>query len=694
MSLLWLVPIATLLYLNFSHHVIGASAWCPRGDCNAESNNEMTAFTRALQLDRQDHDLNGALQFVAKALEVWFMFVATSLVYDVGILFAKEGRGLPVGYLLSHLEFSDIRYIFSPLLWTSPWPHRNSVPEKRARMIKLYIFAVITALLTILANLMGPATAVLVLPTMQWVDTPHIMKVTFSDTGAAHRPTTEAGFWDCNVTQLLARNYSCTCDTHGPSLDEWAAQAISSVVQGENDDGEFIIGSSQEDALAFTFNASANDGMLIWVPNRQVLRNMSHEFLKTQGWLTKRNPPEYPEKTFNNSLQTILKRQGPSLGFQASCYAGNVTDLDLDETRWVRCYTGWSLGEGYGSYTKCLRLGTGFDDTDSSSQFYLMNSTADAPDPETGVGIYFADKAMYFNDTEDFGSGIKSCLTNETSASCDWDQVFDAQLPDELRNTSTNVGIISYQVPGLENPQGRVCCEHVTYLSFPTYNVDTSPVSNPQNLVKLTDIESPKDYGTPIVLSPDWYLAAWSVDRNTALDERRQIVQKFIEVLPGYYYNSTESYEFQLLHVYALGQALSMVNYYDTPAPADPDSKEAKLADEDKHIHPILRTWASIRVWAYGLSGRTSKLGVMVVILGSVCVLARFLLGLATGVQERSTVEVIAAAFEHRHQGEFEGLEGERHLAKVRYQIKEDEDGKQRFIPEKRTSRWSHANCV
>jgi hypothetical protein len=31
--IVWLVPIIALLYLNFSNYIIGASAWCPGGDC-------------------------------------------------------------------------------------------------------------------------------------------------------------------------------------------------------------------------------------------------------------------------------------------------------------------------------------------------------------------------------------------------------------------------------------------------------------------------------------------------------------------------------------------------------------------------------------------------------------------------------------------------------------------------------------
>ncbi|KAL9581037.1 MAG: hypothetical protein Q9203_006054 [Teloschistes exilis] len=693
LSLLWIGPIVVLLYLNFSKHVIGASAWCPRGNCDAQATTG-NAIQRAYELDRQDHDVNGALQFVAKALEVWFVFIATSLIYDIAILFAKKGRGLPVGYLLSHLEFADIRYIFNPLLWTSPMPHRNSTPEKRARIIKLYLFAIFTALLTILANLMGPATAVLVLPTLQWVQTPHMMNQTFNDTAVMYQPSGDHLFSGCSNVQLLARNYSCTQEVYGPSLDDWAAQSISTSRQAKTLNGNLIGGSSQEAALTFLLNATTQD--LVWIPNRQVLRSMSHEYLKTAGLLTDIDEPEYPDKIYNNSLQSFLQRQGPSLGVQSGCYAGNVTDFTLDNNRYVRCYTGWTSPSDYNTnYTKCLRLGVGSDDNPYNSQFYLENTAKNSPDTETGVGVYFADKAMYFNKTTDFNSGLENCFNNPTSAKCDWSRVFRTELlPEDLRNTSINVGVVSYQIPGEKNTDARVYCDHVTYQSFPTYSVDTSHVTNRQALVLMDNLGEISKDAVPLVVNPDWFLAAWSVDVDTALDGNRQIVKELIRVLPIFYealngnYDETLLYdavEFSILHLYALGQSLSMVNYYATDPPDHPTVEQLN----DKDHHPIFHTYATLHVWAYGLSGRTSKLGVTVVVLGIACVLARLVLGVSTGVQERSTVEVLASMFEHRHQGEFEGLEGEGCLAKVRYRIVEDGEGRQKFLPEKK-GRWSH----
>ncbi|KAL8804119.1 MAG: hypothetical protein Q9182_002752 [Xanthomendoza sp. 2 TL-2023] len=701
LSLLWIAPIATLLWLNYSKHVVGASAWCPGGNCNAEATSD-NAIERATKLDRNDHNVNGALQIVAKALEVWFMFVATSLVYDMGVMFAKRGRGLPVGYLLTHLEFGDIRYILRPLLWTSPLPHRAGVPEKRARIIKLYIFACITAILTILANLMGPAAAVLVLPTLQWVDTPRVLYRTFNGTGAMHAPSGDHvfpgndEFPGCSTAQLNAGNYSCTKDIYGPSLDAWAAQSISSMRQalsrGRN--GSVVLGTSQEAALQFTINATANQDV-IWVPNRQVLREMSHDYLKARGAYVDTDEPEYPDKVFNNSLQTILQRQGPSLGIQANCYRGKVVDVNLPDRRWIRCYNGWGPFQNDTHYIKCFRLGLGPEDRDNYARFFLEKLDLDANKTRASIGTYFADRATYFNDKEDFGSGLKTCAAAKFK-DCDWDKIFATPLPDELTNTTVNVGVVSYQVPGNDRKFDRIWCEHNVYQSFPTYSVDTSPRSNGQNLITLNNLAKVEKEAVPLAMNPNWYLAAWSVDYNSTLDSQREIVKELSRVIPLAYEDGMKSLsgiEFIFLHMYALGQSLSMVNYYTSNAPAAGSKAAQQHATEDK-AHPVFQSYATIHVWAYGLSGRTSILGVAVVTLGAACVLVRFAIGLATGIQERSTVEVLAAAFEHRHQGEFEGLEEEAHLAKVRYQIVEDGEGKQRFIPEKRTSRWSHAMSI
>ena len=347
-ALLWLAPIIALLVLNYKRHVIGASVWCPKGKCSADPFGD-NAIARAEELDLHDHDILGALQFVAKALEIWFMIAATSLLFDVAMLFARKGRGLPVGFLLTHLEFGDIRNLLNPLLWTSPIPHPNGRSESRARMIKLYLFAILAAFLTILTNMMGPATAVLILPTLQWVDTTKMPAQRFNGTGLALAPAGHS-LIDCDNTTLQAENYSCTSDFYGPSLDAWAASGIESSKQSRYF-GYTISSGSQERAVQFTLNGTAN-GSLTWIPNRQVLRSLSQDYLKTSGYMLQYDPPVAPDPIFNNSLQTILQREGPSIGVEGDCYnGGNQSIITVAANKEVRCYSNWTI-DTISYYTK------------------------------------------------------------------------------------------------------------------------------------------------------------------------------------------------------------------------------------------------------------------------------------------------------------------------------------------------------
>ncbi len=339
-ALLWLAPIIALLVLNYKRHVIGASVWCLRGKCSADPFGD-NAIARAEELDLHDHDILGALQFVAKALEVWFMIAATSLLFDVAMLFARKGRGLPVGFLLTHLEFGDIRNLLNPLLWTSPIPHPNGRSESRARMIKLYLFAILAAFLTILTNMMGPATAVLILPTLQWVDTAKAPAQRFNGTGLAFAPKGNS-LIGCDNTTLRAGNYSCTSEFYGPSLDAWAASGIESSKQAK-EFGYPILSSAQEGALQFTINGTAN-GSLTWIPNRELLRSLSYDYLKASGNLLQYDPPVEPDPLFNNSLQNILQREGPSIGVEGDCYnGGNLSTVTLAADKEVRCYSNWTI---------------------------------------------------------------------------------------------------------------------------------------------------------------------------------------------------------------------------------------------------------------------------------------------------------------------------------------------------------------
>ncbi|KAL9034386.1 MAG: hypothetical protein Q9214_007066 [Letrouitia sp. 1 TL-2023] len=540
---------------------------------------------------------------------------------------------------------------------------------------------------------MGPATAVLVLPTLQWIDTPPVMNQIFNDTGAAYQPNRDQIFPHYNTTQLVTQDYSCTLYPYGFSLDAWVSQLMAlfqqMVAYPYTRDSDGGPGISQEADLHFTLNKSEINE-LVWIPNRQVLREMSHELFKlfeTQEPLTSSDLPAVPYQVFNNSLRTLLQRNGPCLGVHGHINRGNVSNLLSSDGRWIRCHTGFQLTVDGPAYTQCLRLHTNYDDSSFFSQFWIENLDKSVSDEKTVVEVYFADRATYFNDTEYFGQDIDSCLLNDTSTPCDWGRVFDsATLPPELKNCSVNISMISFQVPGAPNSRVRVFWTFFTYLSFARYTLDTSVENSLIRLVSLNDVVTLGNDTLPLVIHPDWFLAALSADINATLDGNRPIVKELTRGISAYYYNTSQEGIMSLasVEISILTQALSIVDYSYHSNSTDPNSKEAKEAEKSHHL---FHTWGTIHVWAYGLSGRTSYLGVAVVLLGSMYVLASFFLGLLSGIGERSTVKILASAFKHHHQGEFEDLEEESHLARVRYQIVEDEEQRVRYIPEQRYKR-------
>jgi hypothetical protein len=135
--ILWLAPILTLLIFNFRAHIVGASAWCPRNDCHAGIFNFDISMPieNLRRFDKQDHNLLGALQVVAKIIDIWFTLIVAALVTRLTFLLAKKKKGLTIGLLARPFNFADLRGTFESLLWTSDaeqdlpgtWKATNSI---------------------------------------------------------------------------------------------------------------------------------------------------------------------------------------------------------------------------------------------------------------------------------------------------------------------------------------------------------------------------------------------------------------------------------------------------------------------------------------------------------------------------------------------------------------------------------------
>lgn len=682
---LWLAPITALLVLNFKRHVIGASVWCPGGKCSADSF-DVNAIQKANRLDKMDHNALGGLQFVSKALEVWFMLIATTLIYDVAMLIAKRGGGLPVGYMLTHLEFADIRNLFNPLMWTSASPLSSSSSHGHTwRKINLYLFAILVTFLTILTNLMGPGTAILVLPTLQWIDTAYVPEQVFNGTGAEYLPGGNSfSFPGCsNKTLIAGGNYTCTLKVSGPSMDTWASIAVSSQRQSELPYGGLNLGISQEGFFDFMLNVSTTS-IIIWVPLRQVVRYLSKDLTVFARTVTGVDPTIPKTNLYNNSLANVLQRTGPSIGMNIQCYQGDMTLKKIKDDKFVACFSGWTYNN-INYFTKCIQAGTGWgSDNTNLVKFSLGNTTNSMND--VNVTFFFSDKATFYDKGNDFQTGILSCFDGKPN--CDWDNVFNKEVPPDMKNSSINTALTVYRSNSAPTKSSVIWCDQAAYLGFPTYKYDTtvSSAANNLRLIQLNNITTPKPDEVPLVVNPNWHLAAWSVADGGRVDGTRPMARELTKLIPNLFtkwdYNNLTNDQmlFAFLQIYSHGQSISLINYWwDSIAHAD------KTIPRDA-TGPVLSRWITIHVWAYGLSGRTSRLGVAVVCAGAFCVLLRLSLGFFMRAKNHGPVELFVAALEHQHQQEFSGLRDKTDWAKVRYSIDEGPSRKPSFKPDRMQS--------
>jgi hypothetical protein len=181
-----------------------------------------------------DHDILGLLQVASRVLDIWFAFVAASLVFDLVMLLAWMGVGLPVAYFLMDLEFRQVASFLSMEKWTAAVPS-GAGARLRGRdegvTAKLYAFLVFAAMLCGLVNVMGPSTAILILPALRSFDHDLGPARTFERLATADPPRSATIATGCTEPALSQRNYSCKVDLYAPVLDSSVESAVASEKQ-------------------------------------------------------------------------------------------------------------------------------------------------------------------------------------------------------------------------------------------------------------------------------------------------------------------------------------------------------------------------------------------------------------------------------------------------------------------------------
>jgi hypothetical protein len=615
------------------------------------------------ELDKKNSTALGGLLIASKALDIWFLFVAANLVYDLAMALARSRDGLPIGFAMTHIDFRNFGSLFEPLFWTSVVPLRHRNDTKRvAATPKLCAFAGFVALMCVIANLMGPATSVLILPNLRWISwiTQPESTVELALAGPPRDGSIAVG---CESSMLALADYSCTSDMYSPSLAALFESDIANEKQSSlNTSIDLFQPILQEGSVTFAFNNLWPP--VVWAPNRQVLRNLSHDY---EGYYHISDSSDKlvtysTNKTLNNTVDAVIYWLGPAIGVDVPCWSGNVSTVPVADDKEVRCYRtkyGWADSE----YNECIRTGHGWSNASAHSQFFLGDSSSTAGN--ISVDVYFTDRRNAFN------SSALPCSTTQPNGQCDWDEIFSANTSDILEFPTQNVGVLEFNTPSSSNPSQRLFCQIAAYIGVLQYALNPSPYINSLGIVQtypLTDIFTDTE---PSVMHPDWILAAWSVKANGTVDgtkaEAKEMVKAIKDVLV---YNASSSHWNHLLNLngYAVLQAMSMVNYHTIDKPI-----------EDGQL--LLEAYVSVQVWAYGLGSRTSKMAAAVVIAGCICVLLHTIIAAKIRMMKRSTHELLLAALEHQDAGHLHALSSDTQKAKVRYEIKDEEDGRISFVP-------------
>ena len=536
LGLLWLAPIVLLLYLNFKGHIIGPGALCPAGGCKVDP----LAYGNskwALYLNRQDHNILGTLQLVAKALELWFLFVAVNFVYKIAMLVASREEGLPIGLFSSPVEFADPRSLYQISRAVMVTTARPRTKQRSGANLPLYLFVILLGFMCLLVNLMGPAVAVLVLPTLQWVSLPEKAQHSFnvSAIGSAPNGADFEVFPYCSNANLTRRLYSCTSLPYASSLDSWADILNAGPAAYDSP----LFGVSAENDVSFAINISISHDFAegLWTPNRQTLREISADLRYfMQGSQNISANPGY--RTYNQSLNTILKRKGPVFSSVMQAFIPeNTTNTRLGIDKEVRCYGGYeSVATHNRTYTKCLRVGPAWNPLNTEANFKIAaypNSSFDSFE----VQVFFSDRAAHFNGAFDVGLIPSSCFINGTSTSsdnCDFDAVFASNGPLPLASSASSSNLLYVEVSmPQESPGRKLVFEFLTFMDFATYTLDTSPQTNPLYLVELDNLPDIKQRGLrTIPVNPDWFLAAWSVDQDGLIADRSAA----LSLVQGFHY--------------------------------------------------------------------------------------------------------------------------------------------------------------
>ena len=597
------------------------------------------------------------------------------------------------------MEFTDVLSLFKPSHWTSANHLDNHDPYKEAhRVRKFYFFAFGVAFLCVIANLIGPSVAVLMIPTVQSVPTSSTFPERFAAMLSAAAPQGSSAIPYCSAEDLAKEDWNCTSGTYDYSLDSLIDYAYSQLQQDFLTQGNLTNGvapPTQERALSFEFNVSAinpkdHTQYAVWAPNRQTIRLLSQD---QEDYYDNVTNPNSPYAGFANSITLALQRQGPITGVTQSLWWGNQTITKVDQDREIHCYQDWWVSDGGQDYAKCFRAGTGWNSSSVISQF--TTGTTDSgwiapPAPEPIISTsFFSDNATFV--LSDWSTGnlkMPPCFPNGTlpaNSNCDWDTLFSAAPPAGMpANTTQRSNAFIVENANMNDTSIGFVFESYIEVGFTTYAVDVtnSSFSSSFGVVQINDLPD-LSQTVPVAMNSSWYLATWSVKDGYDVSyfrwPARALQQTIMDLYDQVVQDGTVDYDgidylnWWQLGSYSVLQAASLLPYNTTNPNTD------GVSDSDS-FHPQFAKNAVRQVYTFGLNSRTSILGVTVLGFGIIIAMIRAIIGVWARVRHREPIELLVAAMKHEHKSEFDGCgTSEQRMAKIRFGIHDDMEEKIKF---------------
>ncbi|PPJ58459.1 hypothetical protein CBER1_08336 [Cercospora berteroae] len=672
----------------------------------------MLAQSNLIWLTEASRDLNNALQHIAKILELWFGVVAGAFMYNMVMGVAQSRHGSPVRLLTLPVGFSNLINSFDFDLWAS-----SRATKSRSSRLVWTVVLLVSVLMGILVNLMGPATATLVLPSLKWVKTSPIPQGWFHSIDTSFRPgegvkgngTLVLSDLGCSAEDLASGRYSCATKWSS-TRDTWVATAIDAFttwgVWKTNGSFSGITNSGQHGMTLYLNETWSDRGTpTTWIPSRQILNqlsfdqdavvNMSLGFDATQIGIEESLFQQYA--AFNDTLGTRLRRNGTILGTLPSIWRGRPWTTRIDENRGVMCFPHcppktehyWTGTIDDSLYTKCIQVGDGWAESYPGSKHRSKQFSIDADNetfPAVLVDVFSSSKAVFHHPEvpalnastpEDRARILPASCFNETvpvGIFCNWTHFFGSHSTSGANESSYDNTLVFSRNDS--DTKTSLAVSYVAKLGYTTYELDPWPGTNPLNLVQTHDLPYNRSY-SPIPIDPSWTLAAWGVDwDNGHVLHNRSIARQWHSLFdhPGFenedpwkqdYNDTTFGNTVLALLTIPVIQTLSLAGWSTGDVRHDGSMK--------------LTLEAHIYVWAYGFDSKTAKLGGAVAITGCVIACLQFVGGFLQRRRRRTLSQVLVAALAHRSKGTTDAQQQSRfHVTDA-----EDKAGGLRF------ARWS-----